>query len=322
MSNANGPQAQRTSSPRRVLVTILTVLVVVATVLAASILTFLDRPPRPTVVVADTPTHGPIKSPTSPPVAGTSPTPTATRSPMPPSLTATPTPRPTVTPTALCVHPANWLLYAVLEGDTLQSLALRHGISVQFLVQANCLDSQTILPGQVIWVPPPYVTPTHTVLPTSCGPPVGWKQYTVQQGDTLYSLAQYCHTTVLVIKQANCLTSNIIVAGQRLWLPCLPVTATPWPTVTPTFTPTGTPMLTRTATPTETPMPTPTDTSEVSPLPTPTGTPTATPTDTPPLPADTPTATPTGTPALPTDTPTATSTDTPALPTNTPTATP
>lgn len=327
MSNENGPQAQRTSASRRVLATILMVLVVVATVLSAAMLTHLDQPSTPTVVVAYTPTRVPAVSPT----------PTLT---WPPTLlppTATPTLRPTATPTEPCLLPTDWVSYTIQEGDTLQSLALRHGIAAYSLVQANCLSSQTVLPGQVIWVPPPDVTPTNTVIPTPCGPPAGWRRYTVERGDTLYSLARRHRTTVVAIKHANCLTSNTIVVGQKLWLPPLPPTSTPTLTATPTSTseisprPTPTPTLTGTPTPTATSTPTPTSTSETSPLPTPTltarptltptGTQTATSTETP---TTTPTATPSGThTATPTNTPRPTPTETPtATETAEPTATP
>ena len=324
MSNANGPRTHRSSPPGRALGTVLTVLVVIATVLGASILTYLDHPSTPIGVAAHTPT-GTSTSPPPSPVATAISTPTVTSlPPTSPSPTATLTPRPTATPTQPCIPPRNWQPYTVQEGDSLPGLALRYGISTELLVQANCLDSSTIWPGKVIWVPPPDVTPTHTSIPTRCGPPSGWVQYTVRSGDTLYSLARDCRTTVLSIKQANCLTSNLIYSGQKLWLPCRPVPPTPLPTATPTFTPTEVPTLTPTSVLTETPTPTPTSTSEVSPLPTPSGTPTATEALTP-TPTETLTTTPTGsvetsTPTA-TETPTATPTESEGTPTSTPTET-
>jgi len=303
MPNNDSPQTRQTSFSRGVFGVVLTVGVVFVTVLAAAVLTYVDQQPTPTAVAIVSPSYGPGASPTLLP----------TWTPAPPAVT--PTPWSTATATALCFPPGDWQHYVVQEGDTLQSLALRYGISVYLLMQANCLTGQTVLPGQVIWVPPPGVTPTHTVVFVPCGPPFGWRQYPVQQGDTLYALAQRHRTTVVAVKHANCLTSNIIFVGQMLWLPPLPPTWTPTVSATPTETPTATP--------------TPTDTSEVSPLPTLTETPSSTftptlPTDTPLPPTETPTPTSTKTPEeVYTQTPTPTPSKTPkATYTKTPTATP
>ena len=59
--------------------------------------------------------------------------------------------------------------------------------------------------------------------PTSppCGPvPFGWQRYTVQPGDTLFSLAQSRGTTIGAIRQANCLYGQLI-AYQQIWLPSI-----------------------------------------------------------------------------------------------------
>ena len=328
------PQNRKTKALGRILVTISAVLIVVATVLSATVLTILDKLPSPGIVATHTLALNPTSTfttlPTMPPhtiTAGASPS---------------PTPRSMPTHTTECSPPLEWVSYIVQEGETLPSLALRHGLGVYAVMQANCLSSQTIAPGQVIWVPPPDVTPTHTVMPTPCGPPAGWKRYTVEKGDTLYSLSQRHRSTVVAIKQANCLSSNLIVAGQKLWLPPLPPTPIPTLTATPTETPTttstpsptGTSEISPLPTPTETPRATPTseqptDTPEPTPTgtaePSPTHTPESTPTDTPePTPTDTPEPTPTDTQEPPpTDTPESTPTETvESIPTNTPTATP
>jgi hypothetical protein len=106
------------------------------------------------------------------------------------------------------------------------------------------------------WIPT--FTPTNTPTPTRCRPwpPSGWVPCTVKRGDTLYSLARQCGTTVQIVMRVNCLTGSKIVSGQRLWLPCC---ATPTPTFTTTWTPT----------PTSSPTPTPTPTSDLTPPPPP-----------------------------------------------------
>ena len=94
----------------------------------------------------------------------------------------------------------------------------------------SCEVDVTGLP-RCAMLPTPAPTSRPTFTPIPCGPPPGWTiRYTVQRGDTLYSLARHCRTTVSAVRQANCLTDNTIYVGQRLWLSCRPVTPTPTPT--------------------------------------------------------------------------------------------
>jgi LysM repeat protein len=262
--------------------------------------------PTPTVEIG-----APLPSPSGPPPGGTD-TPTL----MPPAeLTATSTPSPTpalvpptptaiiiiVTTTPTCRPPNGWLVYTVRSGETLDSIAARYRVNVSLLMEANCLSSPVVYPGQPLFVPPPVVVPT-TVVPTTparppCEPPQGWVRYTVQPGDTLQSLAQRTNTSVDVLVRANCLTSYDIRPGQPLWLPVYPAPPPPPPPTATFLPPPATPTWTATATFTPTPSPT---TAVATPTFTPTPTPSATWTSEPPTP--TPTDTPTSAPP-PTNTP-------------------
>jgi LysM repeat protein len=79
-------------------------------------------------------------------------------------------------------------------------------------------------------------TPTSapTAYPTlagGCIPPVGWKPYSIQSGDTLYALAQQSKTTTEEILSANCLASTPIQPGQIIYLPltqCTPTSPEGW----------------------------------------------------------------------------------------------
>ncbi|MDH7474934.1 MAG: LysM peptidoglycan-binding domain-containing protein [Anaerolineae bacterium] len=71
---------------------------------------------------------------------------------------------------------------------------------------------------------PPIPTPTP-----ACQPPASWRVYIVQRGDTLVALAWRTGTTVSAIMQANCLSSQTIYAGQRLYLPPVVILPTPTP---------------------------------------------------------------------------------------------
>lgn len=57
--------------------------------------------------------------------------------------------------------------------------------------------------------------------PIACTPqrPAGWKNYTVTRGDTLSALSVATNTTIRAIAGANCLDSDVILAGQLLFIP-------------------------------------------------------------------------------------------------------
>jgi LysM repeat protein len=73
------------------------------------------------------------------------------------------------------------------------------------------------------------LTPESTATPTPCVPPAAWDLYTVQPGDTLYSIAAWYGMTAEEIQLANCLSSaDEILVGQSLYVPWL-VTPSPTP---------------------------------------------------------------------------------------------
>ena len=278
------------------------------------------------LITATATPQSPVPSPSAPVPSPQSPTPsevqiiTATPSPVPSrqSPTANPPTKTPTTPKPSCGNiPQGWIPHVVQVGDTLARLSLASGATVAEIGQANCLTNNIIYLGTEIYLPP--LPPTRP----PCGPPAWWVRYTVNAGETMYSLATSRGTTVYAVMQANCLTSPYLVAGRAIFLPPLPATETPPPPPPPTEPPppppTETPVIpTATATPvtpTSTAVPpTPTVTASATAVPpTLTATPTVTPvapvtatftplpppTDTPtPLPAPTETATP-----LPTDTP-------------------
>jgi LysM repeat protein len=144
-----------------------------------------------------------------------------------PSATASQTPEPAPTETP-CVPPEGWVVYTVLPGETLYSIAARYGMSAEELQQANCLPSAgEIQSGQSLYVPW-QITPT----PTLCFPPASWVPYTVLPGETLYSIAARYGLTAGQLQQANCLSSaGVLRAGQDLYVPYLipPTQAIPPP---------------------------------------------------------------------------------------------
>ncbi|MCS6870430.1 MAG: endolytic transglycosylase MltG [Anaerolineae bacterium] len=105
----------------------------------------------------------------------------------PPTETATPTATPSLTPTDLPSITPNYILVTVTPRLELSSAP----------------------------------TPTQTSDSAACIPPEGWQPYRVQAGDTLFGfvLGSDGALTVQAIRQANCLTSDLLRIGQILYLP-------------------------------------------------------------------------------------------------------
>lgn len=204
--------------------------------------------------------------------------------------------------------PDSWVIYTVQPGDTLESIATRAGVTSDQVLKVNCLPFSQLVADMQIYLP--FTAPTSTApvpLPTApptatvgpCLPPGNWVIYIVRFGDTLFSLGRAFGVTTFQLQVNNCLTSDRIYAGQRLYVPNVP-------TITPTEArrPTDTPEPSSTNTlqpkpdnPTSTVTPTATNTPTLAPKPTETGTPTPTPTST-----LTSTATPTPPPTTATET--------------------
>jgi len=138
-----------------------------------------------------------------------------TPTPLLPTQTPTPTLTLTLTPSLTnCPPPQGWLPYTVKAGDTLNGLALLYKETSVEISQANCLGTNDLLPGMIIYLPP---VPTRTPVP--CGAPKSWVLYIVRQGDTLYRLSQAYGVTVTDLEKANCLTGSLIQIGQSLYVP-------------------------------------------------------------------------------------------------------
>jgi LysM repeat protein len=129
--------------------------------------------------------------------------------------------------------PPGWIVYTVRFGDTLHSLSTRDGASVDAIIAANCLTTEDLRQGDLLYLPS-----TPSPLPTPCsGPPRNWERYTVQRGDTMFSLATGRGVTIYEVLRANCLSSSRMRAGQTLYLPPTPAdtTLTPPPIASPTL---------------------------------------------------------------------------------------
>jgi LysM repeat protein len=120
-------------------------------------------------------------------------------------------------------------VYIVQPGDTLRIIAARFGTTVQNLLVLNpqIVNPNLIFAGQRIIVP---ATPG---IPTP--PPTDPQFYTVQPGDTLFSIATRFGTTVqnLLALNPQIVNPNLIFPGQQIRVTGVPVAPTPTPTPTP-----------------------------------------------------------------------------------------
>lgn len=97
--------------------------------------------------------------------------------------------------------------YRVRTGDTVVSIAARHGVSAPALVELNRLRGRALVsPGQILSLPEQSAPPA----------PAGHR---VRPSDTLASIAARHHTTVAALQRANAMgDSTIIRTGEVLSL--------------------------------------------------------------------------------------------------------
>lgn len=103
--------------------------------------------------------------------------------------------------------------YVVQPGDTLYSIAVRHGTTVAALMQQNGLSSTRIYVGQRLSV-------GSSGNYGNSGGSANSGSYVVQYGDTLYGIARKFGVSVHALARANGKTINSwVYAGQRLTVP-------------------------------------------------------------------------------------------------------
>ena len=95
-------------------------------------------------------------------------------------------------------------IYVVEKGDSLYSISNKFNTTVDELKTLNNLSSNTLNVGQLLKIPSAKTTPNT---------------YTVQRGDSLYSISNKFGTTVNELKTLNNLTSNTLSIGQVLKIP-------------------------------------------------------------------------------------------------------
>ena len=101
--------------------------------------------------------------------------------------------------------------YVVQKGDSLWSIANANNTTVDELVNLNDLVTNNIYVGQILQIPNSGVSGENKLDNDTI--------YTVQKGDTLYSISLKYDTTPGAIINKNNLNSDILSVGQTLYIP-------------------------------------------------------------------------------------------------------
>ena len=107
------------------------------------------------------------------------------------------------------------ITHLVQQGENLFRIAINYNTTLDEVMAFNHLLDSTIYPGQEIAIPcvnEPVEAPTVTCDTNTT--------HTVKEGDNLFRIALNYSSSVDAIKEVNGLTSNTIVVGDQLIVPC------------------------------------------------------------------------------------------------------
>lgn len=104
--------------------------------------------------------------------------------------------------------------YKVSPGDSLYTISQKTGVGIKTIRTTNNLSGDMIQPGQVLSIPDG--TSKSTQVANAVEQP---KQYTVNAGDNLYTIAQRHNVRLEALIVANSLSGTLIFPGQQLIVP-------------------------------------------------------------------------------------------------------
>ena len=100
--------------------------------------------------------------------------------------------------------PPTYQTYTIKKGDSLYSISKKYNTTVDAIKKINNLTSNNLTIGTTIQIPSPNQK-NNT--------------YTVERGDTLYSIAKRLGVSIDSLKAANNLTTNMLSVGDKLIIP-------------------------------------------------------------------------------------------------------
>lgn len=122
--------------------------------------------------------------------------------------------------------------YFVKSGDTLWSISIKLGVSLDNLLSVNKLTAKSLIkPGEKLTIPTgssissnlkSNSTPAAPAVSTSPDPVThssSTVSYKVVSGDTLFSIAKHYNISVATLKKENNLTKDTIILGEKLIIP-------------------------------------------------------------------------------------------------------
>ncbi len=107
------------------------------------------------------------------------------------------------------IPPGDNIIHIVQKGDTLWSITRQYDTTVDEIKRLNNLTSNLLSVGQRL-----IISGMEETIPSEDN-----IIYTVQRGDTLWSIAREFNTTVTTIRNYNNLTSDLLSVGQQLTIP-------------------------------------------------------------------------------------------------------
>lgn len=121
----------------------------------------------------------------------------------------------------------NIVTYTIQKGDNLYSIAKKFGTTVDKIIKDNNLKTNILNIGDTIKVSDnTKISAIEECYGDDFVPPTDYTEYTVQKGDSLYSIAKRYNTTVNDILEYNNLKSTSLSLGQKLKIPVTVITYT------------------------------------------------------------------------------------------------